>query len=123
MTGFGSARATFNQKSITVEIRSVNSKLTELRFKLPQNYREKEFEIKKGKIRGQESHGMICAEDELGIGNNHDGIMVLDNSLKIILDCLQKVNAIKNDNNCIKIVAQKFIDKDRPRIEFKLIRI
>ena len=47
MTGFGSARATFNQKSITVEIRSVNSKLTELRFKLPQNYREKEFEIKK----------------------------------------------------------------------------
>ena len=47
----------------------------------------------------------------------------LDNSLKIILDCLQKVNAIKNDNNCIKIVAQKFIDKDRPRIEFKLIRI
>ena len=47
----------------------------------------------------------------------------LDNSLKIILDCLQKVNAIKNDNSCIKIVAQKFIDKDRPRIEFKLIRI
>jgi phenylalanyl-tRNA synthetase beta chain len=36
--------------------------------------------IKKGKIRGQESHGMICAEDELGIGASHDGIMVLDNS-------------------------------------------
>jgi phenylalanyl-tRNA synthetase beta chain len=33
--------------------------------------------IKKGKIRGQESHGMICAEDELGIGQSHDGIMVL----------------------------------------------
>ncbi len=47
MTGFGSARATFKQKSITVEIRSVNSKLTEIRFKLPQNYRDKEFEIKK----------------------------------------------------------------------------
>lgn len=41
-----------------------------------------EFEIKKGKIRGQESHGMICAEDELGLGNSHDGIMVLDNSIK-----------------------------------------
>jgi phenylalanyl-tRNA synthetase beta chain len=41
-----------------------------------------EFQIKKGKIRGQESHGMICAEDELGLGNNHDGIMVLDAALK-----------------------------------------
>ncbi|MDX1277867.1 phenylalanine--tRNA ligase subunit beta [Oceanihabitans sediminis] len=33
--------------------------------------------IKKGKIRGEESHGMICAEDELGLGKSHDGIMVL----------------------------------------------
>lgn len=40
-----------------------------------------EFTIKKGKIRGQESHGMICAEDELGLGNGHDGIMVLDENL------------------------------------------
>lgn len=40
-----------------------------------------EFEIKKGKIRGQESHGMICAEDELGLGTSHDGIMILDNTL------------------------------------------
>lgn len=40
------------------------------------------FEIKKGKIRGEESHGMICAEDELGLGEGHDGIMVLDASLK-----------------------------------------
>ncbi len=40
-----------------------------------------EFTIKKGKIRGQESHGMICAEDELGLGTGHDGIMVLDENL------------------------------------------
>ena len=40
------------------------------------------FEIKKGKIRGQESHGMICAEDELGLGNSHDGILVLDEKLE-----------------------------------------
>ena len=38
--------------------------------------------IKKGKIRGEESHGMICAEDELGLGKSHDGIMVLDDSVK-----------------------------------------
>ena len=37
-----------------------------------------DFKIKKSKIRGVESFGMICAEDELGIGESHDGIMVLD---------------------------------------------
>lgn len=40
------------------------------------------FVIKKGKIRDVESHGMICAEDELGLGSSHDGIMVLDSKLK-----------------------------------------
>ncbi|CAL2084270.1 Phenylalanine--tRNA ligase beta subunit [Tenacibaculum sp. 190524A05c] len=39
------------------------------------------FKIKKGKIRGEESHGMICAEDELGLGNSHDGIMILKEDL------------------------------------------
>ncbi len=39
------------------------------------------WKIKKGKIRGEESHGMICAEDELGLGSSHDGIMILDESL------------------------------------------
>ncbi len=38
------------------------------------------FEIKKSKIRGQESSGMICAEDEVGLGKGHAGIMVLDSS-------------------------------------------
>ena len=39
--------------------------------------------IKKGKIRGEESHGMICAEDELGLGKSHEGIMVLDANLEV----------------------------------------
>ena len=38
------------------------------------------LKIKKGKIRGQVSEGMICAEDELGLGQSHDGIMVLDST-------------------------------------------
>ena len=42
-----------------------------------------ELKIKKGKIRGEESFGMICAEDELGLGTNHNGIMVLDPMAKI----------------------------------------
>ena len=39
------------------------------------------FSIKKAKIRGKVSEGMICAEDELGLGTSHDGIMVLDTDL------------------------------------------
>jgi phenylalanyl-tRNA synthetase beta chain len=35
------------------------------------------FNIKKGKIRGEVSEGMICAEDEIGLGTDHDGIIVL----------------------------------------------
>ena len=42
-----------------------------------------ELKIKKAKIRGEVSQGMICAEDELGLGQSHDGIMVLDDSVKI----------------------------------------
>ena len=38
---------------------------------------DKEFVIKKSKIRGVESFGMICAEDEIGVGTSHDGIIVL----------------------------------------------
>ena len=41
------------------------------------------WKIKKGKIRGDQSHGMICAEDELGLGKSHDGIMVLDENLEV----------------------------------------
>lgn len=37
--------------------------------------------MKKAKIRGEESNGMICAEDEVGLGHSHDGIMVLDAAL------------------------------------------
>jgi len=55
-----------------------------------------EFEIKKGKIRGQESHGMICAEDELGLGTSHDGIMILDDKLKPGTPCANVFN-IEND--------------------------
>lgn len=43
---------------------------------------DKEFQIKKSKIRGVESFGMICAEDEIGTGTSHDGIIVIDEDVK-----------------------------------------
>jgi phenylalanyl-tRNA synthetase beta chain len=41
------------------------------------------FKIKKGKIRGEVSQGMICSESEIGLGKSHDGIMVLDSKAKV----------------------------------------
>lgn len=43
---------------------------------------DKEFKIKRSKIRGVESLGMICAEDEIGVGTSHDGIIVIDRDVK-----------------------------------------
>ena len=45
--------------------------------------------IKKGKIRGEESFGMICAEDELGLGESHEGIMVLSENLEPGTPCAE----------------------------------
>ncbi|WP_350288319.1 phenylalanine--tRNA ligase subunit beta [uncultured Croceitalea sp.] len=54
------------------------------------------WQIKKGKIRGEESHGMICAEDELGLGDDHDGILVLNETLKPGTPC-SSIFEIEND--------------------------
>ncbi|MEO6903485.1 MAG: phenylalanine--tRNA ligase subunit beta [Bacteroidia bacterium] len=55
------------------------------------------FEIKKSKIRGQLSEGMICAEDEIGLGTSHEGIMVLPNDAKIGMPAGKFFNIITDD--------------------------
>jgi len=47
------------------------------------NMNNKPFEIKKTKIRGEPSEGMICAEDEIGMGDSHEGIIVLDDDAPV----------------------------------------
>ena len=54
------------------------------------------FKIKKSKIRGQESFGMICAEDELGLGTSHEGIIVLSDELKPGAPCSEVFNIEKD---------------------------
>ena len=54
------------------------------------------WKIKKGKIRGEESHGMLCSEDELGIGSSKDGIIVFDEKL-IVGTALSDHFNIEND--------------------------
>ncbi|MFK8267697.1 phenylalanine--tRNA ligase subunit beta [Capnocytophaga cynodegmi] len=54
------------------------------------------FEIKKGKIRGEESFGMICAEDELGLGEGHEGILILDEKYEPGTPC-SEIFEVEND--------------------------
>lgn len=44
----------------------------------------------------------------------------IDNSCKVVLDCLQTINAIKNDRLCSDLHVRKLIDKENPRIEFTI---
>ena len=44
----------------------------------------------------------------------------IDNSLKIILDCLENTKTIKNDNLCYRLIAEKKIDKENPRVLIRL---
>ena len=56
-----------------------------------------EIKIKKSKIRGVVSNGMVCAEDEIGLGESHDGIMVLDSKIKPGTP-ISEVFRVENDN-------------------------
>ena len=50
---------------------------------------DQEFVIKKSKLRGVESYGMICAEDEIGVGTDHNGIMVLPDEAQVGMPAAQ----------------------------------
>lgn len=57
---------------------------------------DKSFTIKKSKLRGIDSNGMICAEDEIGVGSDHAGIMVLPNDTQVGLPAKEYFN-VKDD--------------------------
>ena len=78
---------------------------------------ENSFFMQVGKSRGVMIDEYFDFEIDVYYPSNRSD---LDNSLKVVLDCLQKAKVIKNDNKCTKIVARKFIDKLNPRIEFKI---
>ncbi|PLX71739.1 MAG: phenylalanine--tRNA ligase subunit beta [Denitrovibrio sp.] len=73
-----------------------------------------DFKIKKAKIRGLESLGMICAEDEIGISESHDGIMILDDSLELgtpiddilgLPDTVLEIGITPNRADCLSIIG------------------
>ncbi len=71
-----------------------------------------DVQIKRAKLRGQESNGMLCSARELGLGDEHDGIMELDNSVPLnedvrtvldLDDTVLEVNATPNRGDCMSV--------------------
>ena len=81
---------------------------------------EEKFYLQCGAYRNKKIDGFFELYVDVYFHSNQPD---LDNSLKVILDCLQTCKAIKNDRNCVKIVANKFIDKLNPRIEFTIVEV
>lgn len=79
---------------------------------------EEQFLWQVGSIRGAKINGMFEFYVDVYYPSKRSD---LDGCLKGVLDCLQKANVITNDNNCCKIIANKFIDKENPRIELKIV--
>lgn len=78
---------------------------------------EKSFYLQCDKYRNKGMDGLFEIRLKVFYENKRPD---LDNCLKVVLDCLQECKAIKNDRDCVKVVAEKFIDKMNPRIEFEL---
>lgn len=78
---------------------------------------EKDFYIQCNQYRNKMIDGYFEVEVDVYYPNQRSD---LDNSLKVLLDCLQHVKAFKNDNKCTRIVANKFLDPINPRIEFEV---
>lgn len=78
MTGYGRATRSFGDKTVTVEVRALNSKMTDIRFKMPSNYKEKEIELRRilteqaerGKVDVSINVKSLTGEDEFVL--NHD---------------------------------------------------
>lgn len=81
---------------------------------------EKKFFLQCGAYRNKSISGFFELYVDVYFHSNQPD---LDNAMKCLLDCLQMCNAIKNDRQCVKIVANKFIDKVNPRLEFTIVEV
>lgn len=78
---------------------------------------EQDFFIQCNKYRDKMLAGYFQIEVDVFYPNQRSD---LDNSLKVLLDCLQMIKAFPNDNKCTRIEANKFLDAQNPRIEFTI---
>lgn len=78
---------------------------------------ERDFYLQCGAYRNKNIKGFFELYIDVYFSSNRPD---LDNALKSTLDCLQACKAITNDRNCVRIVANKFIDPVKPRLEFTI---
>lgn len=81
---------------------------------------EKDFYLQCGAYRNRKINGFFELYIDVYFSSKRPD---LDNALKSALDCLQTCGAITNDRNCVKIIANKFIDSVRPRLEFTIVEV
>lgn len=106
-------------KSNCYKIVSINGHSSLAKLEALKQY-EKSFYLQCNHYRNKNISGLFELHIDVFNGSQRPD---LDNAFKICLDSLQDCKAIKNDRNCVKIVAQKFVDKKNPRIEFELIEV
>lgn len=127
MTGFGRANGNWQNKSINIEIKSLNSKFTDLRLKLPNNYKDKETELRKiiqddivrGKI--EFTLELVSADDQEALSLNiplfkkyHSALNQLKMELKLEqVDLMQSIlrmpNVISSENSGLEEGEWKFV--------------
>lgn len=116
---FGQVPSKSNSYKI-ISVPGINGKHSSLAKTEALDFYEKSFYLQCSHYRNKNIKGLF--ELHLHVFNSSQR-PDLDNALKIILDCLQSCKAIENDRQCVKIIAEKFVDKKNPRIEFKLIEV
>lgn len=81
---------------------------------------ERSFYLQCDRYRGADIRGLFALKIRVYYDSQRPD---LDNCLKVVLDCLQQCRAIRNDRQCVRIEAEKFVDKADPRVEFEIVEM
>lgn len=106
-------------KSNSYRIITINGHGSLAKTKAVKEY-EKSFYLQCNLYRNKGIEGLFEFHMDVYYPSNRSDI---DGSTKVVLDNLQKVGAIKNDNKCVRLVLNKYVDKVNPRIEFEIIEL
>ena len=108
MTGYGRGMRSYNQKTIIVEIRALNAKISDTRFKMPINYREREMDLRRKSSEALE-RGKVDVSFMVKIGDSTDATMINHSLFKRYyaeLEQLQKELKIQNSGDLMQTIVR-----------------